>query len=75
MGAVGVGPPPGVLTWAAQRLLGSDALVAGGAESGGRDAQGGEEVAAAGARLPLSRLLLALSQALLLLVLQQTGNH
>lgn len=58
------------VTRAAERLLGSDAAVAGGAQCGRRHGQRGEEVAIVGACLPLPRLLLPLLQPLLLLLLQ-----
>lgn len=65
----------GRVTWAAERLLGCDAPVAGGAQGGGGHRQGGEQVAVAVARLPLSRLLLSLLQTLLLLILhRETGE-
>lgn len=60
----------GVLTWAAERLLGCDAPVAGGAEGGGGHRQGGEEVAVTGPCFSFSRLLVPLLQTLLLLVLR-----
>lgn len=59
-----------MLTWAAERLFGRDAPVAGGAEGGGGHCQRGKQVAITGARLPLSRFLLPLFQALLLLILR-----
>lgn len=62
------------VTWAAERLLGGDAAVAGGAQRGGGDGQGGEQVTVAGTGLPLSRLLLPLLQTLLLLVLWQKDS-
>ena len=68
------------VTWAAERLLGRDASVAGGAEGGGGHGQGGEQVTIAVSGLPLSRLLLSLLQTLLFLVLNihthaQTHTH
>ena len=62
--------PPQRLTWTAQRFLGGDAPVAGGAECGGGHGEGGEEVAVTVARLPLPRFLLSLLHPLLLFVLE-----
>lgn len=63
------------VTWAAERLLGRDAPVAGGAQGGGGHSQGGEEVTVAGPSLPLSRLLLSLLQTLLLLILHRETDE
>ena len=60
-----------IRTGTAQGLLGGDALVAGRAEGGTRDGEGGEEVAVAVASLPLPCLFLSLPHALLLLVLEE----
>lgn len=59
------------VTWAAERLLGCDAPVAGGAQGGGGHSQGGEQVTVAGPGLPVSGLLLSLLQTLLLLILNR----
>lgn len=62
------------VTWAAERLLGGDAPVAGGAQGGGGHRERGEQVTVAGPGLPLSRLLLSLPQSLLFLILEKTKN-
>lgn len=64
-----------VLTWAAERLLCSDAPVAGGAQRGGGHGQRGEQVTVAGAGLSFPGFPLSLLQPLLLFVLQKGAER